>query len=163
MSGCRVTGQEMSGQRRTWRRGAQRPDTDSGSTIPLLLGFFLIALLVVAGSIAASDAFLGQRSVQSVCDGATLAAASAVDLSAVRAGRGQVDLPLAAVQQAAQTYLARDQARAGFTVTTTVAADGATVTARCSQRRPVALGRYLGLAGGVEHVASSSARTSVRR
>ena len=54
---------------------------DRGSTVPLILGFFLIALLVVAGAVALGDAFVDQRNLQDVCDGAAAAAAaSAADL-----------------------------------------------------------------------------------
>ena len=55
---------------------------EQGSTFPLIIGFFLLAMLVVAGSVAAGDAFVQQRGLQDTCDGAALAAAaSAVDLS----------------------------------------------------------------------------------
>ena len=47
---------------------------DTGSTIPLIIGFFLISMLMVAGSVAAGDAFVQQRGLQDVCDGAALAA-----------------------------------------------------------------------------------------
>ena len=60
---------------------------DRGSTIPLILGCFVVAFLIVAGSVAAGDAFLQQRNLQSVCDGAAAAAATSADLAAARETR----------------------------------------------------------------------------
>ena len=78
--------------------GFGRP-RDDGSVIPFVLGFFIIALLLVAGSVAAGDAFVQQRDLQDVCDGAAVAAASAADLSANRSGTSASgDLPLGDVQ-----------------------------------------------------------------
>ena len=56
-----------------------RLSDDRGSTIPLILGFFLIGLLMVGGAVLASDAFTHQRDLQSVCDGAAIAGANAID------------------------------------------------------------------------------------
>ncbi|MDQ2751380.1 MAG: pilus assembly protein TadG-related protein, partial [Actinomycetota bacterium] len=49
---------------------------DRRTTIPLILGFFIIALITVAGAVAAGDAFVQQRGLQDVCDGAAAAAAA---------------------------------------------------------------------------------------
>ena len=49
---------------------------DRGSTLPLLLGFFMIAGLLLTGGVTASAAFLAQRDLQSACDGAAIAGAS---------------------------------------------------------------------------------------
>lgn len=47
--------------------------------VPFVLLSFLIALVMVCGGIAASVAFLEQRDVQSVCDGAAVVAANQID------------------------------------------------------------------------------------
>ncbi len=47
--------------------------------MPLVLLFFVLALLLVAGTVAASAAFLAQRDLQSDCDGAAVVAANALD------------------------------------------------------------------------------------
>ncbi|MHA3704305.1 pilus assembly protein TadG-related protein [Jatrophihabitans sp. YIM 134969] len=136
--------------------------SDEGSTIPLILGFFVVAALLVGGGVAAGDAFVDQRSVQSVCDGATLAAANAVDTGAFRSGTAPgagSAAPLRAVQEAADAYLARDPSRAGVTVSTTVSADGARVESTCVQVLPITFGGVLGFGGGVRHVVTSSAST----
>lgn len=52
------------------------PGGDRGSTMPLILGFFMIAGLLLTGGITASAAFLAQRDLQSACDGAAVAGAS---------------------------------------------------------------------------------------
>ena len=135
--------------------------SDEGSTIPLILGFVLIAALVVFGGVAAGDAFVDQRDVQGVCDGATLAAASAVDASGVRSGSavGGGAVKLAAVQQAASAYLARDPVRAGVTVDAVLSADGLRVDATCTEVLPLTFGGVFGFGGGVRHVVTSSAST----
>ena len=54
---------------------------DSGSTIPLILGFFLLAAADGRRLGRAGDAFVQQRDLQAVCDGAAAAAAaSSADL-----------------------------------------------------------------------------------
>ena len=52
------------------------PVGDRGSTLPLMLGFFMIAGLLLTGGITASAAFLAQRDLQAACDGAAVAGAS---------------------------------------------------------------------------------------
>lgn len=135
---------------------------DGGSTIPLILGFFVVAALVVFGGVAAGDAFVDQRSVQSVCDGATLAAAGAVDTGAFRGGRGTgagAAAPLREVQRAAGDYLARDSSRTGVTIEARLSPDGLRVDATCVQILPVTFGSTFGLGEGVRHVVTSSAST----
>src|SRR6185437_11338695 len=97
---------------------------DQGSTIPLILGFFIIALFVVAGSIAAGDAFVQQRQLQDLCDGAAVASASAADLDGGRHdGLDGPFLSLGAVQNAVDQYRDRDPARFDVSMSATVAAD----------------------------------------
>lgn len=135
---------------------------DEGSTIPLILGFVVIAALLVFGGVAASDAFVDQRDVQSTCDGATLAAAGAVDTSAVRSGSGGgvgSAVALRAVQQAAADYLARDPSRRSLTIDAALSPDGLRVDATCAEVRPLSFGGVFGFGGGVRHVVRSSAST----
>ena len=132
---------------------------ECGSTLPLILGFFLIALLVIGASVAATDAFIQQRGLQDVCDGASAAAAA----SAVQLGRGsdlgqQAGLKFTAVQSAVRTYLDRDATRRGVTFRIGLSADHEKVTLRCEEREQIALGAMFGFAAGVEHVATSTAQ-----
>jgi hypothetical protein len=139
-------------------RGRLEPADDRGSTIPLILGFFLIALVMVAGAIVASDAFTKQRDLQSVCDGAALAAANAVDGPAARTETLTAALPLAPVQQAAQSYLDRDPARQQVTVRAALSADGHLVLLDCSQHTTLAFQRLLGRPNGFDQHVTSSAQ-----
>jgi uncharacterized membrane protein len=131
---------------------------DRGSTLPLILGFFLIALLVVAGGVAASDAFVQQRALQDVCDGAAAAAAAgAGDIARGDVG-GDGYLHFGNVQQAVDAYVARDAARSGVHVTGAVSADGTTIRLTCEQTTHIAFGAMFGKGDGVHHVAHASAR-----
>jgi uncharacterized membrane protein len=134
--------------------------TDQGSTIPLVLGFFLIALVMVAGSVAAGDAFVQQSNLQSLCDGAAVAAASSADTTALRrpAELGS-SLQLADVQQAVTTYLARDPARADIHIAARLSADATMVTTSCVVTETVAFGSFFGFGSGIEHHTTSSARS----
>ena len=125
------------------------------------MGFFLIGLLVVAGAVLASDAFTQQRDLQSMCDGAALAAANAIDSATARTHQLSDALPLAGVQQAAQGYLSRDPHQADVVVRATLSADGHTVSANCSRHTRLAFERFLGHGDGVEEHATANARSQL--
>jgi hypothetical protein len=133
--------------------------SDEGSSVPLILLFFVLALLLVAGVITASSAFLAQRDLQSDCDGAAVAAANALDAAGFygsdRAGDA---LPLAVggAQAAADRYAAD----AGLTSTSfavTVADGRAQVV--CGRSAPVPFGAAFGYRDGVRRTAVSEARS----
>jgi uncharacterized membrane protein len=137
------------------------PD-DRGSTLPLILGFFLIALIVIAGSVAAGDAFVQQRSLQDVCDGAAAAAAAGgVDLGRGGALDHERALQFGDVRTAVEAYLARDQSRTGVHVEATLSPDRRTLTLTCAQTEDIAFGAMFGKGGGVRHVVTSSAEAPV--
>jgi hypothetical protein len=135
---------------------------DRGSTIPLILGFFLIGLLMVAGAVLASDAFTHQRDLQSVCDGAAVAGANAIDGPAARTRELTATLPLAAVQAAVQDYLAEDAGRAEVSVQTGLSADGSTVLADCRSSTQLAFAALFGRPDGIEQHARSEAQGVVQ-
>ena len=139
--------------------GARLAD-DRGSTIPLILGCFVIAFLIVAGSVAAGDAFLQQRDLQSVCDGAAAAAATSADLAAARdtGDVGGSALRLANVQEAVDQYISRDASRSTVQVEATLTQDAETVSLVCIEHREIAFGAVFGKGGGVDHHAVSTAR-----
>jgi hypothetical protein len=141
-----------------------RAARDDGSAIPLILGFVLLVLLMVAGSIAAGDAFVDQQSVQSSCDGVAAAGAGALDSSAVFSGGldGRVDLPLADVDRAIASYLSRDSSRGNLVVQAQTNSGGDAVIVRCSLRTSLAFGSFFGFGDGIEHVATATARAAVR-
>lgn len=140
----------------------ERLTGDRGSTIPLILGFFLIGLLMVAGAVMASDAFTKQRDLQSVCDGAAVAGANAIDSAAARTRALTTTLPLAAVQAAVQDYLAEDAGRAEVRVQAGLSADGATVLADCRIRTRLVFAGLIGHSNGIEQHARSQAQGVVQ-
>jgi hypothetical protein len=132
---------------------------DRGSTLPLILGFFLIALIMVAGSVAAGDAFVQQRDLQDMCDGAvTAAAASGVDLGRGGALGGEQALQFGDVASAVSTYVERDPARASMHISARLSPDRRTLTLRCEQTEHIAFGAMFGKGAGVHHVVTSSAQ-----
>jgi hypothetical protein len=150
-------------RKRPDRRGVLRSVADDrGSTIPLILGFFLIGLLMVAGAVMASDAFTHQRDLQSVCDGAAVAGANAIDGPAARTQELTATLPLAAVQAAVQDYLAADPGRSAVSVQAAVSADGSTVLADCRISTQLAFAGIIGRSDGIEQHARSQAQGIVQ-
>jgi uncharacterized membrane protein len=134
---------------------------DRGSTVPLILVFFLVALLFCGAAVMLSDAFTRQRDLQSICDGAALSAADSADFVTVRGGlAGQDSLPLADVQSAVQDYLDRDPGRAAVAATATI--DGAAVTVDCSRRTTLAFSAMFGAGSGTMQRASSTARSPLQ-
>lgn len=134
---------------------------DRGSTIPLILGFFLIALLLVAGAVALGDAFVDQRNLQDVCDGAAAAAAaSSADLDREHGLAAGGSLRFADVESAVTGYLSRDAARHDVQVDASLSDDGTRITLTCEQSMSLALGAFFGRTS-VQHTATSSARAAV--
>lgn len=139
---------------------APRPEpAERGSTVPLILGFTIVALLLVAGAVAAGQAFVQQRDLQDVCDGAAAAAAgSAADLNrAAVLGAGEA-LTFTGVQAAVDAYLSRDPDRRDVHVSSTLSADGQTLNLVCAQTRDIPFGPAFGKGDGIRHVARSAAR-----
>ena len=131
---------------------------DRGSTLPLILGFFLLALVMIAGSVAAGDAFVQQRGLQDVCDGAATAAAA----TAVQVGRGgdladESALRFGDVQAAISEYLARDPDRASVQTIVQLSTDLRALTLTCEQTEHIAFGAMFGYGEGVHHRVTASA------
>ena len=114
-------------------------DPEAGSTLPFVLVCWLVAALMALGAIAASDAFLEQQEVQSICDGAALAAANQADEAVVYAQGAGAELPL--TRAAAEAAVADQLSDAGVTLDAwSAATDGAEVTVRCTRSVPIAFG-----------------------
>ena len=132
---------------------------DRGSTIPLILGFFLIGLVAVAAAVALGDAFTRQRDLQSVCDGAAIRAANAADDSSLHSsGTGQPALPLSEVDAAVQQYLA-DVNGAQVQVTAALDPTGTTVRLSCARHSRIAFGTLIGRPDGIDQTATALARS----
>ncbi len=131
--------------------------TERGSTLPFVLVCWLVAALMVFGAIAASDAFLEQQEVQSVCDGAALAAANRTDEAVVYAAGVGTELPL--TRAAAQAAVADQLADGGEILDSwSTETDGAEVTVRCTRYVEIAFG-WLFLGGRpLERTATAGAR-----
>ena len=135
-----------------------RSASERGSSLPLVLVCWLVAALMALGAVAASDAFLEQRSVQSVCDAAALAAANQADEAAVyAAGVTGGTLPL--TRAGAQAAVADSLAAGGAVLDSWSAeTDGAEVTVRCTRHVEIAFG-WLFLGGQpLERTALAGAR-----
>jgi Flp pilus assembly protein TadG len=140
----------------------QDDEGERGSTLPFVLLCWLLAALMVFGAVAASDAFLEQRAVQSVCDGAALAAAESAEESVVYAEGVGAQLPL--TPASAQTAVARHLALAGARLDAwSAATDGTEVTVRCTRYADIAFG-WLFLGGRpLERTAIAGARSPTAR
>jgi uncharacterized membrane protein len=134
---------------------------DEGSTIPLILGFVLLAMFVVAGSVAAGDAFVQQGNLQSVCDGAAADAAASIDANAQRSKGDSSALRLGGVQSSVRAYLAREPDRSDIRVASALSADAGTVSLACERRETIAFGALFGFGGGIDHHVTSTARAPV--
>jgi hypothetical protein len=142
-------------------RGDSGNGEDRGSTVPLILGFFLIALIMVAGSVALGEAFVQQRDLQAVCDGAAAAAAaSGADLDRENGVGPGPSLHFGDVQEVVGAYLARDPSRRDVSVNARLSPDRTRITLTCEQTTSLAFGAFFGR-GHVHHVVTSSARAAV--
>jgi hypothetical protein len=132
-------------------------DPEAGSTLPFVLVCWLVAALMVFGAIAASDAFLEQQQVQSICDGAALAAADQADEAVVYTVGVGAQLPLS--RATAEAAVADQLADAGVQLDAWSAqTDGAEVTVRCTRSVQIAFD-WLFLGGQpLERTAVASAR-----
>jgi cytochrome c biogenesis protein CcdA len=143
-------------------RATAQMRTDRGSTVPVILGFFLVALLTVAGAVAAGQAFVQQRDLQDLCDGAaTAAAGTAIDLSrtggVVRGG----ELRFTGVRAEVQRYLARQGQVRTVSVGVAVSIGRTELALTCVQTRSIAFGALFGRPDGVRHVVHATARAPV--
>lgn len=130
--------------------------SEDGTVIPLvLLSVLLAGLLVTAGG-AASAAFLAQRDLAGVCDGAALAAATAVQGATVDGDILLLDP--AAVTSAVERYRTR-AGRPGLVLV--AATDGRTATVECRRTTRIPFGAVLGRGGGLERTAVARARSAV--
>lgn len=137
---------------------------DRGSITPLILLFFLIAALFVLGGITASSAFLAQRDLQAVCDGAAVRAANGVDEPGAYSGpAGHDALPLSdsSVRRAVSDYQSNGYP-ADRTLTMSASTDGQQVTVVCRRVVRLPFGALFGRPDGLQRTAVSTARAPLR-
>lgn len=134
---------------------------DRGSVLPLILGFFVLALLVVGAAVSVGQAFTQQRDLQDACDGAaSAAAASAGDIDRGGSLAAQSSLQFVEVSRTVTSYFERDPSRHGIGFRVELSDDRRRITLRCRQTAPLAFGRVVGRPDLV-HTAVSSARAAV--
>lgn len=134
--------------------------SDAGSMIPMIMLAFSIAGLVITGTIAAGSAFLAQRDLQSVCDGAAIAGAQELSSQQYYHRSRLSDLPLGDVQSAIDQYLAENDAvdRNAVNAAATVGEDGTTVTVRCAEHVDIPFQTVFS-PGGLDRKATASAQS----
>ena len=132
-------------------------ESERGSTLPFVLVCWTVAALMAFGAIAASDAFLEQQQVQSICDGAALAAANSTDEAVVYTAGVSSELPV--TPESTQAAVADHLADGGAALDAWSAeTDGAEGTVPCSRSVDIAFG-WLFLGGeALERAAVASAR-----
>lgn len=142
---------------------------EAGSFIPMIIMAFVVAGLLVTGSSAAGGAFVKQRDLESICDGAAIAAAQAVadEPYYLDSGRGSdANLPLQSsmANAAALRYAAQDASGGGepARIGAYVHGDGVTVTARCRRHVAIPFGAIF-VPGGIDQSAIASAQSETRR
>lgn len=137
---------------------------ERGSTVPLILGFFLLALLASAAAVTAGQAFVAQRDLQDQCDGlAAAAAAATADLDrTVSVGRGG-SLRFGDVRQFLDMSVSTGRADPHLVVAPRVTDGGKIIRLRCTETVPVAFGALFGRPDGLHHVVDSSAQEPVSR
>lgn len=139
--------------------------------IPMIVLCFLVAGLFVTTSIAASAAFLAQRDLAGVCDGAAIAAANAFagheaspipgSATSSAAGSEPDSLPLSeeSVAAAVARYRAHRRSDADRTLTMSASTDGRVVTVTCQRRVHIPFGAVLGYGDGLDRTAVARARS----
>ncbi len=88
------------------RRPAHETRDENGSISLFILGLTLIAMVLIAGTVAVTSAHVSRMRLLDLSDGAALSAANALDESAYDQGVGEsVPLSNASVQQRSAAYL----------------------------------------------------------
>jgi uncharacterized membrane protein len=135
----------------------RRPRGDGGQLLVLTAFFAAVLVLLTAVVVDASAAFLARRGLAGAADGAALAAAQSVDLTAFYAGRGGGLLPLGDAEATVDGYVA------AYPGTEVVAVDTDGTTVTVTLRRHLALPLAPpGYGDGVEITATASARLPLR-
>jgi uncharacterized membrane protein len=136
--------------------------------VPLILLFVLLSILLIAGVITASSAFLAERDLQADCDGAAVAAASALDAagfystSAGNSAPAVDSLPLALSSARAAITQYQSITGLGSTSFTVTIVGGTNAQVVCRRSVPVPFQAIFGYTEGVPRTAISDARSPLR-
>lgn len=147
------------------RRVRELRADDTGTIIPLIVLFFLVAAFVVMAGSATSSAFLAQRDLQGACDAAAVKAANAVDgggtLYDIDA-LSQLPLSQRSVQSAVDSFRTQDYADDTQGLSMRASTDGRVATVTCGRTVRIPFGAFFGHADGLGRTAVSTARAPVR-
>jgi hypothetical protein len=135
-----------------------RAQPERGSTLPLILGFWLITMLFIGGAIALSNAYTHQEDLQSACDGAAIVAANAVDAVAIHntAVKG-TSVPLGDAEAALARYLSYPD-RQGMHISQTLSDDHASIHLKCTQHTHIAFEWIVLRPDGLDQTAQAPAQ-----
>ncbi|MGH3426240.1 MAG: pilus assembly protein TadG-related protein [Mycobacteriales bacterium] len=136
---------------------------DDGSMLPLILGCVLIVVVMIMGFTAATSAFLAQRDLESICDGAAEWAAGAVNTDAVSTAERAPDvLPISAesAQAAVTEYQNRFYAHEA-SLHMRVTSNGGTLKVACEQTVKIAFGGFFGYRNGSRRTTDSSINSPI--
>ncbi len=137
-----------------------------GSVLVLLLGFAVLALVLVGVVADLSKVFLAKRALASTADGAAIAAAQAIDLEALYTGSadpGSLPIDGRAAEAAARGHLARDGSAAAYDAFALdrVEATPTQATVEVSARVALIFGAFVSGPDGVRVSASATARSPI--
>ena len=155
----------MTGRFRHWLR---RRGGEAGQVTLLILGFSVVAILLIVGTVAVTSVQLSRMRLLDAADGAALDAADSLDLGAYEGGLGgAVAVSDATVRNTAVQYLAerpRPESMLGWQVAPgTGSPDGQTAVVRISGRAdlPLVGGLLDTLGGSVTITVESRARATL--
>jgi hypothetical protein len=161
------------GRRASGQPSVSRPGPDAGTAIPLIMLAFLLAGTFICASIAASAAFLAQRDLAGICDGAAVAAANGFSRSVADNGPAtgsgdrvsrpdsQDTLPLDAgtVQRIVAAYQARQARGDERALSITATTDGRVATVTCNETVRIPFGAVIGEGDGLDRTVVVRARS----
>lgn len=108
----------------------RRQNGERGSTIPLMIGFFILAGVLLTGGVVASAAFIQLRSLQSACDGAAVAAANGFERGGSQLGES-LPFDSAAAKEAVAAYAVRAWGSEAAQVALDIEVNGDRVSVQC--------------------------------
>ena len=154
----------MPGRGRDSRGRSDQGGVDQGSVLILLLGFAVLALVLVGVVADLSKVFLAKRSLASTADGAAIAAAQAIDLEALYTGSvdlGSLPIDARAAEAAARGHLAGDGSAIAYDAFALdlVEATPIQVEVQVSARVALIFGAFFAGPDGVRLSASATARS----
>jgi hypothetical protein len=158
---------------RLWRLrqrvGDVRASRDSGQVTLLILGFTLVAAMLIVGTVAVTSVQLSRMRLLDAADGAALDAADSLDASAYERGLGAaVPVSDATVRSTAEAYLAERPLPVGMlgwqVASGTGSPDGQSAVVRLvgEAELPLVGGVLRGLGGSVTLTVESTARSDLQ-